>query len=168
MEPQLVIATDAPQQLVGPWPRLLKIISVMMLLFSLIQLVGVGRYIDRLMRPPEWPNSNYDTTTRTTGESIAISIVIFTGVADVFVAGGAIRLYRRREAGLLIIGLWLWLLVWAAGVLQYIFEYWPLISVIASNQLLNKAEFVSFPALVLLILGEYAGHPPLPRNPLRL
>ncbi len=168
MEPQLQIATDAPQQVVGPWPRLLKIISIMMLLFSLMQVVGVGRYINRLMRLPESPNSSDDTDTRTIVESIGIGIIVVTGVVDVFVAGGALRLYRRREARLLIIGLWLWLLVWAAGVLQYIFEYWPVNNVIASMQLLNRAEFATFPALVLLILREYAGHSGLPRNPLRL
>jgi hypothetical protein len=168
MEPQMVIPTDSPQQLAGPWPRLLKSISIMTLLFCLVQLAGMGGYVDRLLRLPQWPNSNYDTSTRTSGESITMAIVTFTGLVDVFMAGGAIRLYRRREAAVLIIGLWLWLLAWAAGVLQYFFEYGPLISVMTSNHLLHNAAFVSVPALVLLVLREYTGHWPVLRNPLKL
>ena len=168
MESKLVIPTDSPQPFIGLWPRLLKSISIMMLLFSLVQLVGVGRYVNRLLRLPTQPNSSDVTSTRDSGEAFTISRVILIGVADLLMACGAVRLYRRREAGLLIIGLWLWLLVWAAGVLRDFFEYGPLISVIASTNLLQRATQVSFPALVLLILREYAGYPLLPRNPLRL
>jgi hypothetical protein len=159
---------DSAQPFVGLWPRLLKSISIMMLLFSLVQLLAVGIYVYRMLRLPTPPDGSFITTIRDSGEAITFSIVLVIGLADIVMAYGAVHLYRRREAGLLIIGLWLWLLVVVAGELRHLFESGPLISVITCTNLLQELAFASFPALVLLILREYAGYPLLPRNPLRL
>jgi hypothetical protein len=168
MEPQLVIPPNAPQQFVGPWPRLLKIISLMMLFFSVMHLVRMGINLNRLLRASSSPNGDDLTSGRTTAETINIAIIVFSGLFDVFMAVSAIRLYRRREGGLLIISLWLWLGARAVRVLQSFFQGLPLMSAISFTNPLQITVFVSFPVLVLLILREYAGDPRLPRNPWRL
>src|SRR5205823_3286169 len=114
MEPKLVIPTDPVQPFAGDWPRLLKIISIIMLLFSLAQLLAIGIYIYRMLRLATSPDTII-TTIRDSGEAFTISTVLLVGLADIFMAYGAVRLYRRRAASLLILGLWLWLLVLAAG-----------------------------------------------------
>jgi hypothetical protein len=167
MEPKLVIPTDEVQPFGGDWARLLKIISIIMLLFSLPQLLTVGISVYRML-PLATSTDTIITTIRDSGEAFTIGTVLLVGLADLFIAWGAARLYRSRAANVLIFGLWLWLLVWAARVLRNFFENGPLFSVIASTNLLQEIAFASFPALVLLIVREYAGYPLLPRNPLRL
>jgi hypothetical protein len=68
----------------------------------------------------------------------------------------------------LIIALWLWFLPWAAGIVYHVVDFGLLGSLIRSTSVFYSIVFASFPALVLLILREYAGHSGLPRNPLRL
>ena len=55
MEPQAVIPIDAPPQIAGPWPRLLKMISLIVLLLCLTRLTVLGIYLYRVVLPPPQP-----------------------------------------------------------------------------------------------------------------
>jgi hypothetical protein len=167
MEPQLVIPIDAPPQIAGPWPRLLKMISLMVLLLCLTQFTGACRYIYLVLQPrPQ--TSRVLVVTGDRDEDIRTLIVGSAALVDLLLAAGAIILWKRSEPRLLIIALWLWFLPWAAGIVQQVFEFGLLGSLIHSTSTFYSIVYGCFPALVLLILREYAGHPPLPRNPLRL
>jgi hypothetical protein len=167
MEPQQVIPIDFPPQIAGPWPRLLKMISVMVLLLCLAELTGLGRYIYRVLQPLPQP-SRILVLTSGSYEGIRALISVSMGLVDVFVVAGAVILWKRSEARLLIISLGLWFVPWTAGVVQHVIAFGLLGSLIRSTSTFYSIIFGSFPALVLLILREYIGHWPVPRNPWRL
>jgi hypothetical protein len=167
MEPQLVIQIESSPQLIGPWPRLLKTISIMVLLLCLAELTGLGRYIYQVLQPrPQ--SSGVLVLTSHSYQSIRTLISVSMGLVDFFVAAGAVILWKRSEPRLLIIALGLWFVPWAAGVVQHVFAFGLLGSLIRSTSTFYSIIFASFPALVLLILREYTGHWPVLRNPLRL
>src|SRR3954469_24161474 len=122
MEPKLVIPTDSVEPFIDLRSRLLRIISIVMLLFSVVQLLAVGTWVYGLLRLSTSPGSSFIATIRDSGEAFTISRVLFAGLADIFMAWGAVHLYTRRPASLLIFGLWLWLLVWSSSVLRNFFE----------------------------------------------
>jgi hypothetical protein len=167
MEPQAVIPIDAPPQIAGPWPGLLKIISLMILLLCLTQFTGACRYIYMVLQAgPQ--TSRVLVVTRDRDLDIRTLIVGSAALVDLLLAAGAIVLWKRREPRLLSIALWLWFVPWAAMIVQHVFEFGLLGSLIHSTSTFYTIVYGCFPALVLLILREYAGHWGLPRNPWRL
>jgi hypothetical protein len=167
MEPQAVIPIDAPPQIAGPWPRLLKMISLIVLLLCLTRLTVLGIYLYRVVLPPPQP-SRVLVVSSESSQGVLKLISVSTGLVYLLMAAGAVILWRRGQPRHLIIALWLWFLPWAAGIVYHVVEFGLLGSLIQSSSIFYSIVYGTFPALVLLILREYAGDSGLPRNPLRL
>src|SRR5881397_882280 len=121
MERQLVIQIESPQQLVGAWPRLLRIIAIATLVFCLVQLMGTAQsfYYMFKQRPALvsrqgriWPDYI----------GIRTLLLIAAAIVDVVMAGAAASLWKRgRGVGVLIVCLWLLLGILAVEIAQYLF-----------------------------------------------
>jgi hypothetical protein len=94
MEPQAVIPIEASPQIAGPWPRLLKMISLMVLLLCLTRLTVLGIYLYRVVLPPPQP-SRVLVITSDSAQDVLKLISVATGLVYLLMAAGAVILWRR-------------------------------------------------------------------------
>src|SRR5947199_6592983 len=104
MEPQAVIPIEVPPQIAGPWPRLLKMISLMVLLLCLTRLTVLGIYLYRVVQRPPQP-SGVLVVTSDSSQGVLKFISLSTGLVYLLMASGAVILWRRGQPGHLIIAL---------------------------------------------------------------
>src|SRR3954470_11215692 len=111
MEPQLVLPIDSPPQLIGPWPRVLKIIAIATLHFSISHVAGTGAFLYSILMSSSlsrWRLVNFQYWNR--HDVIWAAFSLGDTLISLVMTFAALNLFRHhRGHRLLSICTWIWL-----------------------------------------------------------
>jgi hypothetical protein len=151
----------SPSEEKSPWPRILKIIAMVTLLFAAGHLGQSIRSLLWTLNPPvrAWPArasvSQYWDTMRAT---LAILLILGALVSLMMIASSAVLLRSGRGVKSTIFGAKCLLLLWAIVIITRLFSH----AASALEYLADNAIVIVFPAILLLILREYTTQNPQP------
>jgi hypothetical protein len=161
MEPQLVIPLDGTDHASSGWPRILRIVAALSLIFAIVTTVGAGFTLYSILNPP-------GSQGRLSNISVAGKYQASRGLLAIAQAGvGALMLvaaFRLWRHGLwhrvLMMAIRLWLAVWVLNLAFPLLLFRRSMLEYISGRALQGIISVAFPLMILLTLRPYSkSHP---------
>ena len=152
MESQQVLSIDYSEDPASPWPRIVRIIALLMVVYGALSLASGMRDLRMFWKMTRGPAVDPDRNLA------LISQLLQMGIYAFLVAGAAMLLKRQRSPGLLLAALWTWIGLYAVGMGIYLLR-------LAFNppsdfagqfvwMLLLSARESALPLLIILLLRQ--------------
>ncbi|HEV8293588.1 MAG TPA: hypothetical protein VGP94_16755 [Tepidisphaeraceae bacterium] len=163
MEPQLVIPLDATDHASSGWPRILRIVAFLGVIFAIITIVNAGFSIVSIFGQLGSPlRTSYNSEAYKYQASRGLLAIARAGIGAVMLVA-AFRLWRQ--------GLWhrvlmaatrLWLAIWLLNLLLPLYFSPRSVLEFLSGSALQAIIAAAFPLMILLTLREYSKSHPQP------
>ena len=163
MQARLVLPIEAGEEHLSPWPRLLPVVAMLSVVYGVIIAGSAASYIHLILTAPAFRGTGGYSSLYYTIRDWRVAFAISRGVIGllIMVAGARFWMHGRWHR-LIMVGVQLWLAVWALETLvsMYLFGQ-RAIEYLVSN-VIREVTTAAFPLLILLILREYSKSlPPL-------
>jgi len=161
MEPQLVIPLDSTDHASSGWPRILRIVAALSLIFAIVTTVNAGSTLySNLTQLGSLGRSSRISEGYKLQASRAVLAAARVGIGTVMLVAA----FRLRRHGLrhqvLMVTARLWLAIWFLGLILPLYLYRESMLEYISGSVVQAIKTVAFPLLILLILREYSkSHP---------
>jgi hypothetical protein len=161
MQARVVLPIEAEEEHLSPWPRLLPVVGMLSVVYGLIMAGSAASYIHLILTAPAF---------RGTGPSLyytirdwRVAFAISRGVIGLLMMVAGARFWMRgRWHRLIMVGVQLWLAVWALETLVSMYLFGERAMEYLLSNLIRQVTTAAFPLLILLILREYSKSlPPL-------
>jgi hypothetical protein len=156
MDPQLVIPLNATDHASSGWPRILRIVAAMSLIFAIVTTVNAGFALHSILNQGSLGRASYNSEAHKYQASRALLAAARIGIGAVMLAVAFRFWHRGRWHRVLMITARLWLAIWFLGLILPLYLYRGQFLEYISVTGIRAIIPATFPLMVVLTLHEYS------------